>query len=81
LLNTSITRQPNSPYAYRTFAELNQALANKSEDEDERIAYLGKAYTLILNGIEKCNSKAMLLQVQGQLDSMWEQYPEHRGLQ
>ncbi|GAI52419.1 unnamed protein product, partial [marine sediment metagenome] len=68
ILNANISRRPTDPYGYLSLAELNQALAQKSDNAEERASYLSKAYEIVLRGIERCRIKTMLWQLQGQLE-------------
>jgi len=68
ILNTNISRWQTNPYGYLSLAELYQALAQKSDNADEQASYLSKAYDIVLKGIERCRIKAMLWQLQVQLE-------------
>lgn len=70
VLNVNIRRWPTDPYSYRTLCELYQTLASKSEAPEERISYLRKAYDIVLRGIERCRTRVMLWQKQGQLEQV-----------
>jgi tetratricopeptide (TPR) repeat protein len=68
ILNANIAKWPTNSYGYATLSELYQALAQKSDDPEEQTSYLSKAYDMVLKGIERCKTRTMLWQLQGQLE-------------
>lgn len=68
IFERNIQRRLDEPFSYRHLAETYVRWADRKDNQEEKLKYIGLAYRVLLNGLDRCSSSSMLLQYQADLE-------------
>lgn len=68
IFSRNIARAPTEPYGYRHLAETHWKRSEVESDATQRAVYIGKAYAVLVEGLDNAANTAMLMQYRAQLE-------------